>query len=1440
MFESTGKSEELTNLFETFAPKWKDFSAQDEKFVYELSNLLLKKQLKAAPQFYQFLSTVYYFKSEKGAGNFEKWKIIIKALAEGKSKPALEKYLESIYLLLKDQTLYQSNTVSWSVSAGNFELVNDSIPAIVFNEITLNAKTKGDYSNIYETSGRYFPTTYAWFGKKGKVVWERAGLNTGANYVTFDNYDINLNSTQFEIDEVTLKCEFYNQPLKGRLREKIMSTTPERADYPVFDSYNKRVVVENIIPNIDYYGGFSLRGSRFAGVGKAGEPCQMVFKRDGKPFLEATALDFLFDTAKVVAPAARIVIRLGKDSIIHSGLKLRYDRKDNKVDLIKDENSGSTGPMYSSFHELDFFVDRVTWQNGDSLIEMGSLKGSASNTATFESNNFFVKERYKALQFSGEEHPLIVLRNYSLQNKEKDFSIEDFSNFLNADIPSTKQFIIDLANKGFLYYDYDAEYVVLKEKMFDFLLANQKKIDYDVILFDSKVKTNLQPNATLNLRNYDLNIYGVKEIALSDSQAVSFFADKRTPYITVKKNRNIEFAGVLRAGGFDFYGDSFRFNYDKFKVELLKVDSVTLYVKKTESDSAGTTARFVPVQTKINNITGELFIDNPINKSGLDTQNNKEFPILKTNEPSYAYYDKKSTYDGVYEREKFFFKIDPFFLDSLDNFNQDVLRFKGTMVTAGIFPDFIDSLSVQEDYSLGFKHDTPPNGLGLYGQKAAFNNQIKLSDKGLMGDGDIIYVTSVSSSPRFTFFPDSTTGIAQKLDNKMQTSAPDVPQMVGRDFDFKLDPVADMLIGKTVKSRFDLFNGEGHASGTVMLTPAGLTSSGTLEMFDGKLTAYKFRYNNSNAFSDTASFLLNSIGDKSLAISTDKVSAQIDFNYRIGTFKTLDGNAKINFPKNQYIAYMDTYKWLVDEKKVELSSTTNSSDSSDASASRFISVHPDQDSLNFRVPRAIYDVNTYIIRCAGVERILVADVIIQPKNGEVNILPDAIIQSLQDATITADFISRFHTIFNATVEIISAKKYLGRGNYNYEDDQKNQQKISFETIEVDSGRHTVAQGKIPEDMKFKLNQYFDYRGDVILKAQDKGLFFNGSTRILSKCEDIERNWLAFSGQVDPTNVLIPVGTEMKSDLGQALGAGIMLRTADSVLIYPTFISAKIDPLDVQITTALGYLWYNAADKSYNIGSKERFENKGQIGNIVSLNTQTCDITANGSLSFGAPLGQVKTDMVGNAKFSYKDATTQMNGLLMVDFFFEKNMLEYLSTKAAAYPFLQPVNISTTQYEKALTDFAPKEKEDLMEILNKKGVLGDIPDAMNKSFVFADVKFKWDEATSSFVSVGDIGLLSTLDNPVMVYVKGKIQVLRSRRGNEIVMYLEFDPTTWYFFKYKMDEKPRMQFYSSDVEFMKLFEAVKEKDRKKDTKRDEPTYEYEMAPRTARDSFFERFE
>ena len=83
------------------------------------------------------------------------------------------------------------------------------------------------------------------------------------------------------------------------------------------------------------------------------------------------------------------------------------------------------------------------------------------------------------------------------------------------------------------------------------------------------------------------------------------------------------------------------------------------------------------------------------------------------------------------------------------------MRFPGTFESADIFPVFPDTLTMMDDYSLGFERETPVDGFPLYGGKAKYNNKIYLSNEGLKGDGKLEYLTSITKSNEIYFFPDS-------------------------------------------------------------------------------------------------------------------------------------------------------------------------------------------------------------------------------------------------------------------------------------------------------------------------------------------------------------------------------------------------------------------------------------------------------------------------------------------------------------------------------------------------------------------------------------------------------------------------------------------------------------------------------------------------------------
>ena len=130
------------------------------------------------------------------------------------------------------------------------------------------------------------------------------------------------------------------------------------------------------------------------------------------------------------------------------------------------------------------------------------------------------------------------------------------------------------------------------------------------------------------------------------------------------------------------------------------------------------------------------------------------------------------------------FIVEPFMMDSLDDFENAGLSLNGLFKSGGIFPDFEEELSIQKDYSLGFIRETPEDGYRIYSQVANYDDQIRLSNEGLKGSGSIEFYTSTAMSDDITFYPDSVGAIAHSYENKKQEKDPQIPKVVGKDCRF--------------------------------------------------------------------------------------------------------------------------------------------------------------------------------------------------------------------------------------------------------------------------------------------------------------------------------------------------------------------------------------------------------------------------------------------------------------------------------------------------------------------------------------------------------------------------------------------------------------------------------------------------------------------------------
>lgn len=1419
-----------------FEPAWYSgrFSNHQKEKLYDIGDEMLSNRMRAYPDFEKYiLSIISFVESGQSDQTFDIWTDILqKMMGNRRDKRNFTDFLVTSAHLFRDNTIYESASTQWKADKGTFQLVYDDQVLIKFDNLNLICYTKGDSSIIYDTKGYYEFNSEKWYGDMGKVTWERAGLDPNETYVTFNGYEIRLKSSNYTIDSVMFYNPYFDYPLKGIVREKVRANVDEdNASYPRFESYDKRLLIEDIFENVNYEGGFSMAGGRLLGFGSKEEPALLRFYRKEQEFLVAEASDYTIRSDRIQTQNARIKIYLDEDSIIHPAVQLRFLKDDRMLTLIRDDEGLSQSPFYNSFHKMDMYFEALYWKIDDPVIELGKLFGSTDNTARFESLNFYQETIYDEMMAYGQSHPLVEIKLLTNKLQSERFYLEDLARHMRLPPPQVKHLLLTLSVEGFLIYDIDNDFITVKEKLYDYVSAKAGRQDYDVIIINSNIAS--ANNATLNLLNYDLNIRGVKQVMLSDSNNVSVFPRKGE--LTVRENRDMTFGGKLTAGKLEYYGSEYTFSYEEFKINLVSVDSMQLWVNKFDDKD-----RYTKAKTTIQDIRGHINIDHPLNKSGYRDVYN-DHPVMTVTKKSYVFYDKYNIQGGVYDRDDFYFQIEPYVMDSLKNFDNDALAFEGSFVSGGILPEFEESLTLQEDYSLGFKRQAPEGGFPLYGGNARFKNEVRLSNEGLQGDGDIEFLTSTSKSELFTFFPDSLTGIAYEFNNNEQGPDLFVPKVKGEDVFVKYEPHNEVLEAHKKRKSLKFFDEQAELHGSLKLTNKGMDGKGVMEFEQSELESEMFTFKERNIDADTAAFRMKSFDLSDLAFKTDNVNASIDFDERVGEFKSNGEESFVEFPANKYICYMDKFKWYMDQDELELEASGERQDMTidtdlDLAGPNFYSTHPKQDSLSFMAPKARYDMKASKITAQEVPFIDVADARVTPSDGIVVIEKYAKMNTLKEATILANMITKHHQIFEASVNITAKRAYTASGKYNYVDENKMKQTILFSNISVDTTYQTYASGKILEEDHFTLSPNFEYYGEVQMYASNPNLTFSGNTRIIHDCPTIERNWLNFTAEIDPKDIYIPVGEEMKDHRLLEITAGVVVND-DSLSIYPAFLSEKRRKKHPNVIAASGVLYFDKTKQEYQISNEDKLKEVSLPGNYISLNTNECEIYGNGTMDFSADLGQIQVTPIGEAKHRIIQNEFEMNTAMILEFFYNEDALEYMADEIIGHFESEPLDFSKRYYENAMREIIGLEETDkIIADLSLKGSVKRFPKELQKTIFLADVNMFWNHKTRTFQSKGKIGIGNILDKQVYKYVDGHIEIEKKRSGDIIQIYLELDPNNWYFFTYA---RGIMQVLSSSEKYTEIITETKNDKRKYKHDKGEEPFRYMLSTPKKKKDFLKKF-
>jgi len=807
-----------------------------------------------------------------------------------------------------------------------------------------------------------------------------------------------------------------------------------------------------------------------------------------------------------------------------------------------------------------------------------------------------------------------------------------------------------------------------------------------------------------------------------------------------------------------------------------------------------------------------------------------------------VYYDNSRIQRGAYDREDFFYRVNPFKLDSLDNFNARSIILEGTLTSGGIFPDIEEPLRVQTDYSLGFQRPTSADGMISYKGKSKFSELITLNYNGLQGNGTVEYLSATAIGEQFIFLPDSTIGRTTSFVNKESTAGLIVPEVSAAEVDISFIPADELFVARSTEEPISCFNGQSTMDGRFDLRPTGLEGQGVMDLRGGELESDLFTYSDHDIFADTADFRLATDLDAGFAFKTEDINAHVDFEARRGDFKANGEASYVEFPTNQYVCYMDKFVWFMDQNDLALEYDGEVSEDFvidtdlDLSKSNFWSTNKNQDSLNFMAPQAIYDLDNSVIKCNQIDFIKVADARISPDSGSVVIRRKAKMDPLINAVITANFVTSYHTISNAAIEIASSKDYGGSGDYTYKDVNNNEQLIGFSEIYVDSILQTTAKGIITQSDDFSLSPAFQYSGDVTMLANTKNLKFKGQTRIFHDC-DLDKNWMNFTAEVDPQEVFIPIDSTLTDDIGMPVGIGLYMSN-EELDLYSTFLSSVNGERDIELMSSSGVLMYDESAKEYLVGSPEKLRERALPGNIVAMNVNSCQLRGDGRYSFGANLGQVEAEPIGTFENNTSDGSYSFKSVLPVNFHFNESATKKMAEDISTFPDLKPLAMQNSMFEKGLKEIVGLEVSDkIISELTLSGTIKKLPPELEKMFVFTDLQFKWDSELASYMSEGPLGLVSIGKKEMFANVAGKIQIKKKRSGDEITIYIRLDEDNWYWFNYA---RTVLTAYSSNPEFNDDIIDAKEDDRKSKGKKGQEDYSYMLGSKSKVNRFLDEIE
>ncbi|MEM6736465.1 MAG: hypothetical protein AAF620_10405 [Bacteroidota bacterium] len=1282
-------------------------------------------------------------------------------------------------------------------------------PVIELTNARLIISTPFDSLRIKNLEGSFLLKNRSLICTQGSIEWPATSKNFRGAIVQLEDFFVKKDRADFWTPHATLQ---FNEKITGEVAgvfEYNSMPRPKRTlnKYPIFTSHNADINVKLSDDKISYTGGIQLRGNKLFGRSVSRELGTLKIL-DGKGnTIILKSKEFVLGDSLMSMNNGSITIYHGNDSIYHESVQAKFDVMTKALRVLRNITAK---PYRSSYFDVSLGVDLLTWNIGVDSISLEIMNGKDLLPATFESFNFLNDLRYRKVARSLDFHPINLAVHYALKYGVEEFYIGE----LTIEYEITENFAKAagrvLSQYGFADYNIQTGLLRLYPEAFHYYNSSSRRVDFDNLMIPSKIKDG--SNAYIQLDSGKLNIRGVSRFYITTDFKV--YGLPHDGIVTLLKGRDIEFDGDVHAGDFDYQGKGHQFIYDEFLFNMPRIDSMKITVTFHDSTDTDRSFRKIELDNQITNTSGTLVVDDAQNKSNLIK--NEKYPFFKADTEAVVYFNSTEILNGAYDKSVRFV-IPPFELDSIEKRNGGSISFEGTFISGGIFPSFSETLKVQEDKSLGFKHQIPERGYGLYGTEAKTYEEIRLSNKGIRGYGQIDFLTTTIYSDDFIYYPDSvTTNGTSGIISPGTYKGASYPEAVFGTYDMYWLPRKDSMYLHTVGEPFKFYDATAELDGFANITTKGVYGGGTMLTRGSEATSKELNFKEFEYEAKHASFHILTQDSEKPAMAGDDIRLDFDLTTNTAVVRPeKSGVAAISFPYAQMKTSITEAVWDLEDSVVTM---TKPSDIP-IRDSYFFSTREELDSLAFNAERAIYDINSEELNIQGIPYIIVADSKIIPEGHETTIFANSELQEFTNAEIIIDTLNGYHYLDRANVKILSRNKFEGNAYYKQIVD-KDTFDIRFDSFELREAPiktpnkkgvyptrlMTVSGGEVPESTKLRISPGFIYKGSVTMYAHKPALELDGYIQLDFK--DRKSNmWVQFQRTEEERNVQLTVD-DAEFETGQRVNVGIHKNVIDE--LYVTFIGLKEESFDADLFTASGVLSFNDSSETYIVETPSKTNGSSYAGSTMAYNEHTENIMFEGLVDFIDQSNSkifLKASVLGSG--NRESMELKADAMMALDIpsvpvsAIDEMAIDLMEIIERMGP--PTANEISTEFLYKLANITSDRTAKEFEKTSLKGYIPllNITTEIGRTLFISGVKMNWNQKHKAWHNTTKIGVSNINRADINAQLDGFLEIKKDETGEDIInIFFQAAPGVWYYLGYSANQ---LIMFSSNVKFNEIVQS-----------------------------------